>query len=98
MLYCAAGTYVPDFTAVPLSETVRVLCMSIHSPEADQVRERDRMEDRGEERKEGWMDGWMDDRNFLSLFYSQHHHELDFDFHFHFSYDNSDSRTGEDEE
>jgi hypothetical protein len=58
MSYCAVGTYVPDFTAVPLSETVRVLCMSIHSPEADQVRERDRM-DGG--RKKGGKDGWLDE-------------------------------------
>ena len=47
--YCDVGTYVPDFTAVPLSETVRVLCMSIHSPEADQVREEGRKEGRKEE-------------------------------------------------
>jgi hypothetical protein len=40
------------------------------------------------------MDGW----NFLTISYFQHHHELAFDFHIHFSFDDSDSRTGEDEE
>ena len=69
MSYITVGTYVPDFTAVPLSETVRVLCMSIHSPEADQVR-KERMEVREEQRKEGRIgerkkerkEGWMDGR------------------------------------
>jgi hypothetical protein len=29
----------PDFTAFPVTETVKVLCISIHTPEAMQVRE-----------------------------------------------------------